>query len=414
MEVMYNVCCGVDVHKKLIVACLYRGKKKELREFGTTTKELLSCKDWLDENKCQMVAMESTGVYWKPLYNILEASEIGVIIVNASHMKNVPGKKTDITDAEWIGDLLRHGLLNASYIPSRSQRELREIVTYRKKLSEMKSSEMNRYQKTLEGGNIKLSGFISNITGLSAKVLMGKVTNGEFISEEDIVEMRKSGEIACNLKSSPKELAEALNGVLSRTQRELLNKIMRHIEYLEAEINDLDNTISGMLNEEEDEAVELLVQIPGINERSAQAIVAVLGTSLDQFPNERKMAAWAGLCPGNNESAKKRHSGRTTHGNVLLKTTMTVCANSAVRAKDSFFAAQYNRLIGRKGRKKTIIAVAHSMLIAIYHVLKYKVPYRDLGFDYYTELNKEHKLKSLLKQIEKLGFEVAITTLETA
>lgn len=412
MLAMYHSCAGVDVHSKLIVVCLLRGRKnKEIREFGATTAEILSMCDWLKEAGCEIVAMESTGSYWKPVYNLLEVCGLKAIVVNAHDMKNVPGKKTDIKDAEWIADLLRHGLLNASYIPKREQRELREMVTYRRSLVQMKASEINRYQKILEGANIKLSEYVSNIMGMSASALMHRVIAGEEVTAADIRALRSEGKVSGQLKATPEELAAALNGELSSNQRMLLASIMDHIKFLSHMIDDVDKDIGNAVSDMGDsDAVEAIAQMPGIGEDSAQCIIAAIGSDLHQFPSAGHLASWAGLCPGNNESAGKRRNGKTRKGNQLLRTTLVLCAHAAVKVKNSFFCAQFHKLVGRRGKKKAYVAVAHSMLIAIYHVLKEKIPYKELGSEYYLKDNVEQKVKNLTRQFEKLGYSVTLTS----
>lgn len=410
MEVLYKSCAGVDVHSELLVVTLYRGRKKEIREFGTTTREILKICDWLSQEECEMVAMESTGSYWKPLYNLLEASGINAMVVNANHMKNVPGKKTDIKDSEWIGDLLRHGLLNPSFIPPRPMREMRELVLHRRKYGQMMASEQNRYLKTLEGANIKLGECVSNIMGQSAQHLLKKALTGEVITAEAIEEMIDKRVISSRMKATPQQLADALEGDFSKDQIFMLEMIKRHMDYLDSQIAMLDSYIEqSLVSEEELWAINALCEIPGISRNSAECIIAAIGTKLDRFPTAGQLCAWAGLCPGNHESARKSKSGKTRKGNQLLRTTLVISAHTAVKVKDSFFHAQFNRIARRRGRKKAYVAVAHSMLIAIYHVLKGKVPYKDLGSDHYmTEDNKENQMKALTKQLERLGFVVTV------
>lgn len=408
MEVMYSVCCGVDVHKKILVCCLMRGKKKEIREFGASTRELIELSSWLKENRCEMVAMESTASYWKPLYNILEAEEMPAMVVNAQHIKALPGRKTDTLDAEWIADLLRHGLLRASYIPSKPQRELRELLTYRKSLTVDAAGEQNRIQKMLEGANIKLSGTISSITGRSGQHLLSCIINGEAATEDDIKRMIKDGLISSRLKASPAQLADDLNGVLTPVQRKMISICLEHITYLNKQIDEIDAIIDDNLSEDMQELVDLLKQIPGVGENSAKNILSVIGTDMSRFPTASHLASWAGVCPGNNESAGKRRSGKTRRGNSLLRTTLVLCAQGASRAKGSFFAAQYSRLMIRRGRNRAKMAVAHSLLIAIYYIIRDRVPFRDLGEDYYNRFNTESKIKMYIRKLENLGVSVNV------
>lgn len=400
MERVYERCCGIDVHKKLIVACFRNGTSNEIREFGATTKELLKIADWLTQNKCEMIAMESTASYWKPLYNVFESSELKAMVVNAQHMKAVPGRKTDVKDAEWIADLLQHGLLKASYIPDRSQRELRELVSYRKSLVQEKSRELNRLQKMLEGANIKLSGTISNINGKSGRRILEELLTGRKITQKRLEEL-----VDGRLKADRKQILEDIEGIISPLQKKMMKELLKHIEELDEHIRVLDDDIDANMGGDYRPAIKALDEIPGIAKDGAKAILAVIGTDMGRFPDEGHLCSWAGLCPGNNESAKKRKRGKTTKGNTLLKTTLINCAHAAVRVKSSYFSAQFARISGHRGKKRAYVAVAHSMLIAIYHVLKEKVPYKELGADYYNQFNRERKINSCLKRLRKLGWE---------
>lgn len=408
MEKVYDICCGVDVHKKLIVACLRSGKKNEIRQFGATTRELLEMAAWLDEAKCEMVAMESTASYWKPLYNVLETWELPVMVVNAHHMKAVPGRKTDVQDAEWIADLLQHGLLKASYIPSKEQRELRELVQYRKSLIEDRGRELNRLQKMLEGGNIKLSGTITQINGKSARNILNFITDGGYFDDAKYDEMLANKEISCNLKSSKEQIIDDLNGVLSPIQRRVMKELLAHLDELNEHIRNLDNDIDRFMKQEDRDAAQAIQEIPGIGASSAQVIISVIGNDMSRFPSDRHISKWAGLCPGNNESARKRKSGKTTKGNKMLRTTLVNCAHSAVKVKTSYFSALFTRISAHRGKKRAYVAVAHSMLIAIYHVLHDGVGFRDLGADYYNQFNRERKANGMLKKLKALGYEVTI------
>ena len=409
MEKVYRRCCGIDVHKKLIVACfIQKGGKSEVREYGATTNELLKLSDWLTEGGCEMVAMESTGSYWKPVYNIFESANLKCMIVNASHMKNVPGRKTDIKDAEWIADLLKHGLLEPSFIPDRQQRELRELVEYRSSLIGEKTRELNRIQKVLEGANIKLSGTIKNINGKSGRCLLDAIANGKKLTIEDLDRMKMERQIAWNLKATNEELAEDLNGVMSPNQIALLKEMLKHLDEIDAHITSVSEQVDALMTEEQKMAADKITQVTGIGHTSAQAIISVIGSDMSRFPSDASISKWAGLCPGNNESAKKRGSGRSQKGNHLLKTSLTVCANSAVQNKESYFNAQFRRISAHRGKKRAIIAVAHSMIIAIYHILKDNVDFTDLGSDYYNRFNKEKKVKAYIKKLKALGVEVEI------
>ena len=406
MEKIYDTCCGIDVHKKLIVACLRKGNRQsEIREFGATTRELLELADWLKDNDCEVVAMESTASYWKPLYNILESSDLNAIVVNAKHMKAVPGRKTDESDAEWIAKLLQHGLLTASYIPDKDQRELRELVHYRKSLVQERNRELNRLQKMLEGANIKLSGTIKDINGKSARNLLELILSGKRIDSAKYDELYEQNVISHNLKASREQIIDDLNGVLSSIQRKMMRVLLDHIDELNKHISELDDDIDNFMKPDEKKAVSMLEEIPGIGTRSAQAIISVIGIDMERFPSDAHISKWAGLCPGNNESAGKRKSGKTSKGNQLLRSTMIVCAHSAVKKKGSYFYAQFQRISSHRGKKRAYVAVAHSMLIAIYHMIKNGDMFKDLGSGYYNQFNKERKINSYLKKLKALGWE---------
>ena len=408
MEKVYDKCCGIDVHKKLIVACFKKGNTQEIREFGATTRELLEMADWLKDGGCEMVAMESTASYWKPLYNIFESSDLNAIVVNARHMKAVPGRKTDVKDAEWIADLLTHGLLQASYIPDKDQRELRELVRYRKSLVGERNRELNRLQKMLEGANIKISGTITDINGKSARNILEHILSGKQIDsvEYDILYEKKV--IAHNLKASKEQIIDDLNGVMSDIQRKMMRLLLKHLDELNAIIKELDDDIDSFMKPQEKQAAKVIQDIPGIANTSAQAIISVLCTDMERFPSDRHLASWAGLCPGHNESAKKRKSGKTRKGNALLRETLVVCAHSAVRNKKSYFYAQFMRISAHRGKKRAYVAIAHTILIAIYHILKEGVTFKDLGADYYNQFNKERKINAYLKKLKALGWEAPV------
>ena len=408
MEKVYDICCGVDVHKKMIVACLRSGRKNEIRQFGATTRELLEMAAWLNEEKCEMTAMESTGSYWKPLYNVLETWGLPVMVVNARHMKAVPGRKTDVQDAEWIADLLQHGLLKASYIPNKEQRELRELVQYRKSLIEERGRELNRLQKMLEGGNIKLSGTVTQINGKSARNILNFIVDGGYFDERKYEEMLARNEIASNLKASREQIVDDLNGILSSIQRRVMKELLSHLDELSEHIRNLDDDIDRFMKQEDEQASKAIQEIPGIGNSSAQVIISVIGSDMSRFPSDKHLSKWAGVCPGNNESASKRKSGRTTKGNKMLRTTLINCAHSAVKVKNSYFAAQFARISVHRGKKRAYVAVAHSMLIAIYHVLNDNIGFKDLGAGYYNQFNKERKANGLLKKLKELGYEVTI------
>jgi len=401
MEILYKICCGVDVHKKVLVACLNISGKREIKSFGATTKEIHQLCDWLKESACEMVAMESTGSYWKPVYNLLESKEIPAIVVNAAHMKALPGRKTDVKDAEWISDLLRHGLLRASFIPDREQREMRELVRYRKSIVEERAREFNRLQKILEGANIKLSSYVSEINGVSARRLLDELVLGVVHTEESVKDV-----VHRELHGKASEIAESMNGILTRLQVDMLRMVLSHIDDMTMRITELDKVVAEHSKKKE-RAIQLLDEIPGIGNRGAEVVVAEIGTDMSVFPTQAHLCSWAGLSPGNNISAGKSYSGRTTKGNVTLKATLVQAAWAAIRVKNSFFSAQYARISVRRGKKRAIVAVAHSILIAIYQVIKQDTNYKDLGSDYYDKHNKERKIAGHLKKLKQLGWQVS-------
>lgn len=398
MKALYERCCGIDVHKRIVVACLKCGKKQEIREFGTTTEELRSLTEWLSDSKCQMIAMESTGSYWKPLYNIFELSSLAAIVVNARDMRNVPGRKTDIKDAEWIADLLQHGLLRASYIPNREQRELRELSHYRKSLIEERARELNRLQKMLEGGNVKLASVVSDVNGRSARNLLKAMLE----KDDPLTEERVSQLVHGSLRPKVDAITKAMNGFLTPMEKALIRKVVDHIDDMTKRIGEMDDMLRDYLQPYE-EAIAKLDEIPGIARRSAETILIETGLDMSRFPSARHISSWAGLAPGNNESAGKRRRSRTTHGNSTLKSALVQCAKVASKCK-CYFRAQYQRIVIRRGANRATVAVAHSMLIAIYHMLKDNQSFRDLGEDFYLAVNRAKKINHYLKQLERLGW----------
>ena len=399
-EVYYERCAGIDVHKKLLVVCLRVGRKTEVREFGTLTHEIREIVAWLKANGCQMVAMESSGSYWKPVYNIFEQEGLPAMVCNAHHIKNVPGRKTDVNDAQWIARCLSQGLLNPSFIPDREQRELRDMIRFRKSQIEERSRNVNRLQKMLEGANIKLGSWLSDIGGKSATELLELVIGKPDFTVED-VQMRMHGQ----MKSSAEELFRSLEGSVTPMQREFFAHIMDIIRGQTADIEETDAMIQRSLSTACQAAVEALDVIPGIGRISAEQIVAETGTDMSRFRDQHSLSKWAGVCPGNNESAGKRKSGKTPPGNKALKSTLTQCAQAAKKCKGSFFSAQYNRLVSHRGKNRATMAVAHSILIAVYFVLC-GAPFHDLGADYYTQFNREKKINSHVRQLSKLGVSI--------
>ena len=396
-EVYYERCAGIDVHKNLLVVCLRIGRKTEVREFGALTHEIREMIVWLKENGCQMVAMESTGSYWKPLYNIFEQEGLPAMVCNAYHIKNVPGRKTDVNDAQWIAKCLSQGLLNPSFVPDREQRELRDMTRFRKSQIDERSRNLNRLQKFLEGANIKLGSWVSEIEGKTATELLELVIGKPDFTVDDVSTCMRRG-----MKATAKELFLSLEGSITPTQREFFAHVMAVIREQTVQIEKTDAMIQRSLSENYKAAVEALDAIPGIGKVSAEQIIAETGIDMSHFRNQHSLSKWAGVCPGSNESAGKRKSGKTSPGNKTLKSTLTQCAQSAKKNKNSFFSAQYSRLVSHRGKNRATMAVAHSLLIAIYFVLNGCV-FKDLGADYYTQFNREKKINSHIKQLSKLG-----------
>jgi transposase len=401
MEVAHPRCSGLDVHKKTVVACVMVPGRKQVRTFGTVTAELLRLGDWLQEEGVTHVAMESTGVYWKPVFNVLETTDLELLVVNAQHIKAVPGRKTDVKDAEWIADLLRHGLVRASFIPSRPQRELRELVRYRKTVVEQRSHLVQRIQKLLEGANIKLSDVASDIVGVSGMAMLRALANGE--SDLDhLVELAKT-----SLRNKREELRLALHGSFGPHQRFLLGKQLDQLEFLDGQISDLNLEVEQRLRPFE-ALLARLDAIPGIGQRNAEQILVEVGTDMSRFPSAAHFASWAKLCPGNDESAGKRRSGRTGAGSRWLRSTMVEAAWSASRVHNSYFSAQYHRLVPRRGKRRAAVAVAHSMLIAIYHLIKDGSVYQDLGPNHFDELDRRRITHHAVRRLQALGYRVTL------
>jgi len=407
-EVYYERCAGIDVHKNLLVVCLRIGRKTEIREFGTRTHEIREVVAWLKDNGCQMAAMESTGSYWKPLYNIFEQEGLPAMVCNAFHIKNVPGRKTDVSDAQWIARCLSQGLLSPSFVPDREQRELRDMTRFRKSQIEDRSRNINRLQKYLEGANVKLGSWLSDIEGKSATQLLELVIGKPDFTVEDVA-ARMHG----SMKSTAQELFLSLEGSITQTQREFLAHVMSVIREQTTQIEKTDAMIQRTLSASYKAAVEALDAIPGIGRISAEQILAETSTDMSHFRNQHSLSKWAGVCPGNNESAGKRKSSKTPPGNKTLKSTLTQCAKSAKKSRNSFFHAQYNRLVTHRGKNRATMAVAHSMLIAIFFVLS-GAQFKDLGADYYTQFNREKKIHSHVKQLSKLGVVIPDPILQEA
>lgn len=402
MQIVYQRCCGLDVHKKTVVACSLTPSGKEIRTFGTMTNDLRELVNWIKERKCSHVAMESTGVFWKPIFNLLEMEGIEATVFNAQHIKNVPGRKTDVKDAEWIAQLLRHGLVQGSFIPDRAQREIRELVRYRTSLIQERAREANRIQKILEGANIKLASVVSDILGAASTILLQGLIAG------DTDPRNLAGKAGNRLKAGQDEIAQSLTGFLNLHQRNMLKNQLEHVRFLDRKIEDLNREVEERLRPFE-QALELIDSIPGIGVQTAQKIVAELGVNMGRFPSAHHLASWAGLAPGNNESAGKRKSGSTRKGNTALRTALVEAAVTVARMKNTYFASQYHRLLLRRGKKRAIVAVAHSMLVAIYHMLRRSEPYRDLGVNYLDQRKEPRIVANAVKRLAALGYQVSLT-----
>ena len=399
---MAERCCGLDVHKKSVVACVLTPEVEQTRSFGATTSDLLELSDWLKQHGVTHVAMESTGVYWKPIVNLLEG-EFVVWVVNARHMKAVPGRKTDQKDAEWIADLLKHGLLRPSFIPERPQRELRELVRYRRSLIGERSRDANRIQKVLEGANIKLSSVATDVLGASGRQMLWAIAEGE--DDPDALAQMAKG----RLRDKIPQLTKALRGVLGPHQRFMLGKLLRRIGNTDADIGDLDAEIARRLRPHQ-ELQEAVDTIPGVGRRTAETILAEIGTDVERFPTPKHLASWAGLCPGNNQSADKRKRSPTRKGNATLKSALVESARSAART-NTYLGAQYRRLSRRIGANKAAVAVAHSIVVILHTIIRTGERFVDLGANYFDNRDKESITRRAVRQLERLGHQV---TLEAA
>jgi transposase len=411
MEIIYSCCCGLDVHAKTVVACLIKQGKKEVRTFSTMTDDLLRLSDWLVSQGCTIAAIESTGVYWKPVFNILEGN-VEVLLVNARHYKGIPGRKTDVKDCEWLADLLRHGLLKASFIPPLEIRELRELTRYRQQLVKELATLANRVQKLIESANIKLGQVAADVMGVSGRLMLRALAAGETNAE-------KMSELARRrLKSKRAELKRALEGRLTKSQRWVLGELVTRYEEVEAALKRVEQQIDEEVAESADpfvsKAVELLETIPGVGERVAETIVSEIGVEMSRFPSAQHLSSWAGMCPGNNESGGKRRSGKTTKGSVYLREALVQAAWAASHTKNTYLSAQYRRLAKRLGKKKALVAVGHSLLVMIYHVLARQMSYQELGGDYFDKQNVETQRQRLIRRLEATGLRVSVEEIENA
>jgi transposase len=407
MEAIVERCCGLDVHQATVVACLLVGcagpkPRKEVRTFGTTTRELLSLRDWLAEQGCTQVGMESTGVYWMPVYAVLE-DEFELVVGNAHQIRNVPGRKTDVKDAEWIADLLRHGLIPKSFVPPKPIRELRGLLRYRRKVIEARTAERNRLLKLLETANIKLASVVSNVFGVSGMLMLRAIVDGA-PTPEQMAELARG-----KLRKKIELLAPALEGRVEEHHRFILRLQIRRLEHADADVAELDDRIDQKL-EPYAKQHELLKEIPGVEHVLAATIIAEMGTDMTVFHSAAHLASWTGICPGNNESAGKRASGRTRKGNVFLKTALVEAAVSASRKKGSYLKDKYWKLKSRCGSKRAAVAIAHKILTAAFHMLATGANYRELGDSFLDNLDTSRTVHHLKRRIERLGYLVHIET----
>jgi transposase len=407
MRVVHKYCAGLDVHKKTVVACRIvpdtdGSWQITVRTFGTMTADLLQLADWLREAQVTHVAMESTGVYWKPVFNILE-SEFEVLLVNAKHIKFVPGRKTDVKDAQWIAELLQHGLLKASFIPNAEQRDLREFVRYRTHLINERTREINRVHKVLEDANIKLSSVATDIMGVSGREMLAAIIAGKD-DPQALAQLAKG-----RMRNKIDDLERALTGHIKANHRLLLTLHLEHIDDLNAKLQRLEAEIDDLMRPfDQNNLVTRLDTIPGVDRKVAQIIIAELGTDMSRFPNAKHTASWAGLAPGKNESAGRNRSSRTSKANRYLKTALVQAAHAAGRSKDNYLAAQFRRLASRRGKKRAAVAVAHSILVIAYHIINEGTEYVDLGANYFDERKQETVQKQLIRRLEKLGLRVTV------
>jgi len=412
IEAMYERCAGLDIHKKTVVVCvlitLANGMvEKFLRTFSTMTADLLALDEWLHSLGVEHIALESTGVYWHPIYNLLEDGR-NIILVNPQHMKAVPGRKTDAKDSEWLADLLRLGLLKASFIPPSPIRELRELVRYRKTLVAERAQEINRLQKVLEGTNIKLASVATDILGKSGRAMIEALIGGEQDAQA-LSELARG-----RLRAKLPDLRLALEGRVQPHQQFLLKQILAHIEFLEQSILDVQQEIDQRLPLFE-EILLLLERLPCVQRTAATAIISEIGIDMSRFPSHKHLASWAGVCPGNKQSGGKRLSGATTSGNPYLRAILCEIACCISRCKEpNYLTALYHRIARRRGRQRAIVAVAHSLLVSIYYIIRDKKEYQDLGADYFDKLDTARIERHHVRRLEQLGYTVTLTPKEAA
>ena len=393
--------CGLDVHKGTVVGCIMgTGIKKEIRTYTTLTNDLVRLREWLQKDGITHVAMESTGVYWKPVFNILE-DHFEVILVNARHVKNVPGRKTDVQDSEWLCRLLRSGLVSGSFIPPRDIRELRDLTRHKRKLIQAITAEKQRVEKVLEDANIKLSSIASDTFGASGKRIMEELIKGQ-LGAEKMAELSKG-----RLRRKREDLKEALVGELREHHKFMIKVSLKHIGAMEKILLGIERKIREKIEGDYQEEYELLQTIPGVKE-NASTVIAEIGVDMDIFPNEMHLSSWSGMSPGNNESAGKKKPGSTPYGNKSLKAMLIEFAWVASRTRDTYLRSKYHSLVGRRGKKRALVALGHKILIMCYHILKYKRPYKELGGDYLDKRRKDRITTSYVKRLNHLGYEVIL------
>src|ERR1700716_998993 len=405
MDVVHKVCGGLDVHKKSVTACVLwaSGQRPQKRKFGTFTKDLLEMSNWLRSCGVTNVALESTGVYWKPVWNILEG-QFEMLLANAQHIKAVPGRKTDQKDSEWIADLLQHGLLRASFVPPTPIRELRDLTRYRASLAQEINRIANRIQKVLEDANIKLASVATDTLGASGRAMLEAIIHGEQDSQR-LAEMSQG-----KLRNKIPELQEALQGRVCTHHRFLLRELLDHHYFVESKRQRIEQEVAERLGPFQSEVARLCT-IPGVDRVTAWGLLAEIGLSMKQFPDAQHLASWAGLCPGSHESAGKRKSGKIRKGSLWLRRCLCQGAWAVSTKKNNYLSALYRRLAARRGSKRATIAVAHKLLVIAYYILRDGTCYRDLGPDYFDRLNPEGLRRRLTKRLEGLGFKVTLEPL---